>query len=156
VVIGAGSALSSNSTIIDTGIVIRHLRNDNRANQLLDYAESKGDIKVSVITLMEILIGCRSKEEEDNSLLLFDRVLPVSANSEIAAKAALLIKKYPEVFGKGIQRGAPDAIIAATAWNENRVLITLNTRQFAKVPISEVEINAIDQNESDWTVNLSI
>ena len=93
--------VSSNSTLIDTGIILRHLRNNNRANQLLDYLESKGDIKVSVITLMEVLVGCRSQEEEDNSLLLFDRVLPISTNRDIAAKAALLIKKYPDVFGKG-------------------------------------------------------
>ena len=148
--------MSNSSTLVDTGIIIRHLRNDNRANKLLDYLESKGDIKVSVITLMEILIGCRSQEEEDNSLLLFDRVLPISTNRDIAAKAALLIKKYPDVFGKGIQRGAPDAIIAATAWNDNRAMITLNTKQFAKITISEVKINAIDQNKPDWTVNLRI
>lgn len=154
--IGVGSAVNDNSTLIDTGVIILHLRNDARANQLLDYLESKGDIKVSVITVMEILVGCRSKEEEDNSLLLFERVLPVSTNRDIAAKAAALIKKYPEVFGKGIQSGTPDAIIAATALNENRALITLNTRQFAKVPISEVRINAIDQNKPDWTVDLGI
>jgi predicted nucleic acid-binding protein len=151
-----GLAVSNNSTLIDTGIIIRHLRNDSRANQLLDYLERKGDIKVSVITLMEILVGCRSQAEEGNSLLLFERVLPLSVNKDIAAKAALLIKKYPKVFGKGIQRGTPDAIIAATTWQENRVLITLNTRQFAKIPISEIQINAIDQNKPDWTVSLSI
>lgn len=148
--------VSSNSTLIDTGIILRHLRNNNRANQLLDYLESKGDIKVSVITLMEVLVGCRSQEEEDNSLLLFDRIPAISTNRDIAVKAALLIKKYPEVFGKGIQRGTPDAIIAASAWNENRVFITLNTRQFAKASISEVRINAVDQNDADWTVNLGI
>jgi predicted nucleic acid-binding protein len=136
------------------------LRNDKRAHDLLDYLEGTGEIGVSVITLMEIMVGCRSQAEEDAGLLLFDRVPPLIVSREVAQKAASLIKRYPTVFGKAIPdelipaRGTPDALIAATAWQQQRILVTLNTRQFAKVPIAELPIQAIDQNAPDWVATL--
>lgn len=152
-----GEALqSSNDLLLDTGIIIRHLRNDKRAHDLLDYLGDRGDIKVSVITFMEILVGCRSKEEEEQSSSFFDRVPPLIVNREVAHKASSLIKRYPTVFGRGVQRGTPDAIIAATAWQEQRILVTFNTRQFAKIPIAEIVIQAIDQNAADWVATLTI
>ncbi len=142
--------------LLDTGIVIRHLRNDKRAHDLLDYLEGRGDLKVSVITLMEVLVGCRTPEEEETSLLVFDRLPTLEVTRTVAEKASSLIKGYPSVFGRTIQRGTPDAIIAATAWEEQRALITLNTRQFAKAPISEITVQAIDQNAADWVAVLTI
>ena len=151
-----GGLQSSSDLLLDTGIIIRHLRNDTRADDLLDYLEGIGDVKVSVITLMEILVGCRSKEEEENSLFLFDRISPLVVDPEVAKKASSLIRKYPNVFGRSVQRGTPDALIAATAWQQQRTLVTLNTRQFAKVPITELTIRAIDQRARDWVATLRI
>jgi predicted nucleic acid-binding protein len=135
--------------LLDTGIIIRHLRNDKRANDLLDYLAQIGDISVSAITYMEILIKCEPHEEE-STRLLFERIPPLVVSQEVAHKAASLIKKYPSIFGKEIGRGTPDALIAATAWQRQAELVTLNTRQFAKVPIAELAIQAIDQNARDW------
>lgn len=141
--------------LLDTGIIIRHLRNDKRAHILLDYLEEIGGISVSAITYMEILIGCRPSEEEA-TMLFFDRVPPISITREVAEKGALLVRKYPEAFGKNNPRGFPDALVAATAWQQGSTLLTLNTQHYTKVPIVEVTIQPIDQNAPNWVATLRV
>ena len=143
----------SNNFLLDTGIIILYLRKNRRAADLLDYLEEAGEISVSAITYMEILIGCRPDEEEA-TLLFFDRIPPVVISREVAQKAASLILRYPAAFGKDNPRGFPDALIAATAWQRGSALVTLNTRHFARVPIAELAIQAIDQNARNWVVSL--
>ena len=145
----------SSDFLIDTGIILRHLRNDKRAHNLLDYLEKVGNINVSVITYMEILTGCRP-EEEKATTFLFERVSPVDISQEIAQKAALLIKKYPAAFGRDNPRGFPDALIAATAWQDGSTLVTLNTQHFAIISMAELTVKAIDQNERDWVATLKM
>ncbi len=153
--VGEGLQLS-NDFLLDTGIIMRHLRNDKRANNLLDYLEQIGDINVSAITYVEILILCRP-DEEQATMLFFDRVPPVTIGREVAHKAALLIRKYPTAFGTAKNpHGFPDALIAATAWQQGSTLVTLNTQHFARVPIAELTIQAIDQNARDWVSMLKI
>jgi len=122
---------------------------------LLDYLEDIGAISVSTITYMEILILCRPHEEQA-TLLFFDRVPPLIVSREIAQKAALLIRKYPAAFGKDNPRQYPDALIGATAWQRGSTLVTLNTQHFARVPIAELAIQAIDQNARDWVTMLKM
>ena len=151
----AGWDLRPNSDfLLDTRIIMRHLRNDKRANDLLDYLEEIGDINVSAITYVEILVLCRPHEEEA-TLLFFDRVPPVTIGREVAHKAALLIRKYPTVFGGAKNtHGFPDALIGATAWQQGSTLVTLNTQHFARVSIAEFAIQAIDQNARNWVASL--
>jgi predicted nucleic acid-binding protein len=141
--------------LLDTGIVMRHLRNEKRAQDFLSFLEQIGEISLSAITYMEILVLCRPHEEESTKIF-FERVPPLAVSKEVAHKAASLISKYPDVFGKQIGRGTPDALIAATAWQREAILVTLNTRQFAKVPIAEITICSINQNAKDWTIHLKL
>ena len=146
----------SSDFLLDTGIIMRYLRKTRQAADLLDHLEEIGEISVSAITYMEILILCRPHEEEA-TLLFFDRVPPVTIGREVAHKAALLIRKYPAAFGKVKNpHGFPDALIAATAWQRGSTLVTLNTQHFVRVPIAELAIQAIDQNASDWVTTLKI
>ena len=152
--VGAGLR-TSNDFLLDTGIIIRYLRRETRAANLLDHLENLGEINVSVVTYMEILTGCRP-EEENATTLLFERVSPVDISQEIAQKAALLIKKYPAAFGRDNPRGFPDALIAATAWQDGRTLVTFNTQHFARISMAELTIKAIDQNKRDWVAVLKM
>lgn len=145
----------SSEFLLDTGIILRYLRKNRRAADLLDYLEEIGEISVSAITYMEILIKCRPDEEEA-TMLFFDRVPPATISREVAQKAASLFRRYPAAFGKDNPRGFPDALIAATAWQQGSALVTLNTRHFARVPIVELAIQAIDQNAPDWVTTLKI
>ena len=133
---------------------MRYLRKHRRAADLLDHLEKIGAIIVSAITYMEILILCRPHEEEA-TVLFFDRVPPVTIGREVAHKAALLIRKYPTAFGKAENpHGFPDALIGATAWQQGSTLVTLNTRHFARIPIAELAVLAIDQNARNWVALL--
>ena len=146
----------SSEFLLDTGIIMRYLRKIRRAADLLDYLEEIGAISVSAITYMEILILCRPHEEEA-TMLFFDRVPPVTIGREVAHKAALLIRRYPTAFGKAENpHGFPDALIGATAWQQGSTLVTLDTQHFARVPIAELAIQAIDQNARDWVSMLRI
>ena len=146
----AGEGLQTSSDfLLDTGIVIRHLRNEKRAHVLLDFLEDIGKISVSAITYMEILIKCQP-HEKDSTRLFFDRVPPLIVSQEVAEKAASLIKKYQTVFGKDNPRQFPDALIAATAWQRHGVLVTLNKKHFTKTPIDEFTVQVIEQDAEDW------
>ncbi|MFC2001397.1 PIN domain-containing protein [Chloroflexota bacterium] len=147
----AGEVLQPKSDfLLDTGIIIRYLRGKRQAADLLDFLDQLGEVHVSVITYLEILINVQPREEE-STRLFFERVSPLVVNQEVAQKAASLIKKHPAAFGKEVGRGTPDALIAATAWQGQAVFVTLNTRHFAKVPIAEITIQAIEQDAEDWT-----
>lgn len=151
----AGEVLQpSNDFLLDTGIIIGHLRNDKRANELLDYLEQIGELSVSAITYMEILVRCQPHEEE-STRLFFDRVPPLIVSQEVAEKAASLIRKYQTVFGNN-PRQFPDALIAATAWQKHGVLVTLNKKHFAKTPIEEFTVQVIDQDVQDWVSLLKL
>lgn len=151
----AGEGLQTGNFLLDTGVIIRYLRGDKRAADLLDFLRQIGVLSVSLITYLEILIGCQPREEE-NTKLFFERIPPLIVSQEIAYKAASLIKKYPDVFGRAVGRGTPDALIAATAWQRQAILVTLNTRQFAKVPIAELTVYPVKQNAKNWTSRLKI
>ncbi len=150
----AGEGLQPNSNfLLDTGIIIRHLRNGKRANDLLDYLGQIGDINVSAITYVEILILCRPHEEA-STRLFFERVPPLIVSQEVAEKAASLIRKYQTVFGKNNPSQYPDALIAATAWQRQAVLVTLNKKHFGKTPIDEFTVQVIRQDAKDWVSQL--
>ena len=60
------------------------------------------------------------------------------------------MQKYPQFFGRGVQRGLADALILSCAWERNATLYTLNTRHFVTAQISEVDIRAIDPTNPVW------
>ena len=135
--------------LLDTGIILRYLRRDRRAADLFDFLEQLGEVYVSAITYLETLIRVQP-HEEDSTRLFFERVPPLIVSQEVAEKAASLIRKYPGVFGKEVGRGTPDAIIAATAWQQQGVLVTLDKKHFSKALIDEFTVQIIDQDAEDW------
>lgn len=141
---------SGTDFLLDTGVVIRHLRNDIRAHRLLDRLEKLGTVSTSVITVMEVTVGQRSAEEEEACNIFFQRYPPIDVNMAIARKAANLIRGYPHLFGREVTRGIADALIAATAIESRCTLVTLNTRHFAQVPVSGLAVSAIDQESPSW------
>jgi len=142
--------LSYSTFVLDSGIVMRHLRGDPRAQDLILYLESGGKAFVSVITVTEVLIGCRNRQEASESLRLFHRLVPIKIGLRVAQKASYLIKQYPNVFGKDIGRGTPDALIAASAWQLKAPLYTLNTRHFANFNLAEISTVVINQESRSW------
>jgi len=138
------------SDLVDTSILIRHLRGDERAADLLSALIGKRRPLISPITVTEIFIGCRHEQHFRNarSLLRGFKTVPITAS--IAEKAAILVQRYPHLFGSGVQRGIADAFILACAWERNATLYTLNTRHFVAAEIAEVAISAINPDAPVW------
>ena len=81
---------------------------------------------ISVITLMELMVGAKSRREEVRIARLEQllRVLPVT--TDIAKRAGVFIKHYQPSHGLDDL----DAIIAATAEHHEFQLATLNIKHF--------------------------
>lgn len=118
------------SKLLDTTVLVDVIRREEAA---LDYTDStrkaEGSLRLSIVTKMELIIGCRDKAEvqkTEKPLADYD-VLDVTPL--IARKAYELIVRFSKSHGMAI----PDALIAATAMVENAVLVTSNVRHFSMV-----------------------
>lgn len=138
------------NVLLDTGILIQFLRGNPKAAPLLASLISISVVSVSVVTVTEILVGSRDDKHLKAARSVLSLVQPLSVDTNIAERAAVLIQRYPQLFGKQISRGIADAYIAATAWSNDLILYTLNTRDFAKLAIAEIGVHAIDQNAPKW------
>jgi len=120
--------------LLDSDIIIWHLRGRNEVTEMLRDLQSFGLPGCSALSVLEVQLGVKKGEEEKTdcflkSLKVFD------VNSEIAGKAAHLIR---ENKGQGITLDIPDAIIASTCVLHNLILVTYNRKHY---PISELKFH---------------
>lgn len=141
--------------VLDTGIIIRELNQERRAAELLNHLRDRGTVEVSSITVMEIFAGCRDTDEEAKATQLFELIRPVPLDEEAATVAGRLVRKYPNLFGKTIERGSPDALIAATAICTSACLVTLDRKDFGKVNEPNLAITILPQDAQSWVPLLS-
>lgn len=120
--------------VIDTAILIDHLRGFEPAKSIIGKIRSKEiTAYISSVTEAEVFSGKDAKQESKRQELselveLFEKVL---LTNEIAQKAGELRRNYSIEI--------PDAIIAATAFNQNAKLWTTNKKDFEKIKEIEVE-----------------
>ena len=112
--------------LIDTDILIEHLRNNSKATEFL---ASKVDATISYVTLGELLQGARGSGDVSLihkmcSLFNLDKGSP-----SISDMSLKILAKYRHSNGIGFL----DAVIAATALSRDLVLVTRNTRHFKGV-----------------------
>lgn len=114
--------------IFDTDVLIWASRGNERAARAIDAAPDRG---LSVVSLMELLQGARSKRESlqiRHSLRQLQfRILPLS--DAIGAAAVGLIEEHS--LTHGIQLA--DALIAATAIDAGLALCTGNAKHFRPI-----------------------
>jgi predicted nucleic acid-binding protein len=119
--------------IFDSDVLIWFSRGDTDAVALVNSTE---DRSVSIMTVMEVLQGARSKAEMRTTkqffLQLNFRILPLSES--IGHLATSLIEEHALSCGLRIQ----DAIIAATAREMGEKLATGNIRHFR--PIANLDL----------------
>ncbi len=116
--------------LLDSGLVIRHLRGQKRIVQLLRGLGQMGRLSISAVTRLEVHAGMNPEERYATQKLL-SRFVTYDLNKEIADRAGDMIH---EGRAKGIPIGVPDAIIAATALSQNLTLVTLNRAHFEIFP----------------------
>lgn len=112
--------------LLDSGLVIRHLRGQRRVVQFLQGLGKLGRLSVSAITRLELHAGMASDEQYATQKLL-SRFVTLSVDRDVADRAGDLIRA---TRARGNTLAVPDAIIAATAIAHNLTLVTLNTGHF--------------------------
>lgn len=119
--------------IFDTDVIIWALRGNKRATTALDRAQS---LEISVVSYMELLHGVRDKQDLQlmKSYLadLGFQIVPLSEN--IGHRASI----YLEEYGLKSNLGVPDALIAATAVENDKALCSGNAKDYRD--IAEVKL----------------
>jgi len=120
--------------IFDSDVLIWFLRGDLGAGDLVDSASER---TISIVTLMEVQQGARSKLEMRTTRELFQkrgfRIAPLSES--IGHIAAALIEEHATSHGLRIV----DALIAATAREAGETLATGNVRHFRVIANLDVK-----------------
>lgn len=123
--------------LFDTDIFIWVQRGSRRAARLIERTEER---LLSVYSYMELLQGAKNKEQHahiNDFLSSFGfMALPLSEN--IGHRALIYIEEY--ALSHGLRAG--DALIAASAAENNLKLVTSNAKHFK--PIKELKIKVFN------------
>jgi predicted nucleic acid-binding protein len=113
-------------TLIDTDILIDTALQVREAVRYLEELEGSSELAISVITQMELIVGCRNKTELRKMEKFLERFQVVPLNEHITATAVALLQKYHLSHGLLI----PDALIAATALELGMEFASKNQRDY--------------------------
>lgn len=112
--------------IIDTDILIDVGRRIDKAVFFLERIEKESIPMVSIITQMELIVGCRNKKELNNLDKFLSRFEIVHLDKSVTDKGIELLRKYRLSHGLLIA----DALIAATAIINGVFLTTKNQTDY--------------------------
>ena len=120
--------------LVDTDVLIWHLRGYSQATRRLDELAS---LTLSAVSYLEVLQGMRNKAELVAVQKMLQRrqavMLPVT--EVITQRATALMEAM--TLSHGLQMG--DALIAATALEHQSPLLTGNVKHFAAIPSLLIE-----------------
>jgi predicted nucleic acid-binding protein len=119
--------------LLDSCIVIRHLRRHQPTSDLLAHLGREGSLAIASITRTELLQGVR-EQERATTLTLLNALTTLALDAATADEAGEYVRVWAE---KGFKLDIADAIIGATATHHRRVLVTCNRRYF---PMPEIRI----------------
>lgn len=114
--------------LVDTDVLIWHLRGMPKATQKLDQLDV---LSLSVVTWLELLQGMRNRTELQavQKSLAMRRATRLPLTEAITDRAVNLMESL--TLSHGLQMG--DALIAATALEHNLTLLTGNAKHFAAI-----------------------
>lgn len=121
-------------TIIDTDILIDAGRGIQEAVDRLNAIAASTIPTISVITQMELIVGCRNKSELQKLAKFLEQFQIAQLDETISSKAVALLQQYRLSHGLLIA----DSLIAATAVTWDMPLISKNQRDYKF--ISELEL----------------
>ena len=115
-----------NIVLFDTDILIDAGRKAAEAVLYLERTEQKAIIGISLITQMELMVGCRNKLELNLLEKFLRRFEVISLNESISSKGVDLLRQYRLSHGLLIA----DSLIAATAITMPVPLATKNHQDY--------------------------
>jgi predicted nucleic acid-binding protein len=125
----------NDTVLIDTDVLIWYLRGHLRAAQFLDALPS---LALSSVTYMELAQGCRNRGElnclKEDLRQRQAIILPITES--VSNLASQLIEAH--CFASGLQLA--DALIAATAIEHKRILVSANGKHFRVIPPLNLQI----------------
>jgi len=114
--------------LFDTDVLIWVFRGNRKAARIVD---AMTDRSLSIVTYMELVQGARSRQElRQIKGFLSDAAFQVVPLSDTIGHRASI---YVEEYGLGTALGVADALIAATAVENNQPLCTGNHRHYSSV-----------------------
>jgi predicted nucleic acid-binding protein len=122
--------------LIDTTVLIAHLRGDERVSGYLLAALTRGHwLCTTCVNVAEVERGVRAKERKATERLL-NRLRFLETTREAATRAG----RYQSEFSrKGKTVRLADALIAGTARAHGAILVTDNVRDF---PMADIRVRA--------------
>jgi predicted nucleic acid-binding protein len=122
--------------LLDTTVLIDLSRGNTDAADFIDAVRASGTpLFISVISAMELIVGCRDRGEVEKAEKLIADFDLVHISPAESARAYDLILTYSKSHGLAI----PDAFIAATAIIQGLDLSSDNARHFKMIPNLIVE-----------------
>ncbi len=118
--------------LVDTNILMDHLRGVSKATTFLRQARSSGTLWISAITVAEVYAG--QKTRQSKQAVKMSRLLNLFRIAYLDGVAARLGGEITRDCGTAL----PDALIAATAIHKGLVLATRNTSHFSHIPNLDV------------------
>ena len=112
--------------IVDTDILIDAGLKIDKAINYLQRLEQENTLGVSLITQMELIVGCRNKRELNSLDKFLRRFEIININETISLKSAELLRKYRLSHGLLIA----DALIAATVLTMDVSVLTKNKKDY--------------------------
>ena len=112
--------------IVDTDILIDAGRGVSETVACLKQIEERGSLAISVVTQMELIVGCRDKKELRSVARFLERFKILPLNEHISRQAVDFLSRYRLSHGLLIA----DALIAATAVDLQQPLISKNQRDY--------------------------
>jgi predicted nucleic acid-binding protein len=124
--------------LLDSGILIRHLRDQKGYPQLVARLSDESDVYISSYTRLEVVRGMYDREHK-RTFGLLDSFKTIPMTGEIADLAGELIRSWRS---RGVTLGDADAVIAASALHDGLTLVTTNARHF---PMPELSVLQADE-----------
>ena len=127
-------------TLLDTNICVRFLRGDKSVVRRLIDADENDDLRIPAMVEGELFYGVEKSEYRDENrekVKLLLGLLPVCHTDDETMEKFGELKAKAEAAGRRVDDA--DVIIAAAAIRHNAVLVTGNTRHFARFDGLEIK-----------------
>jgi predicted nucleic acid-binding protein len=122
----SGQSHMTNSTIVDTDILIDAGRGVVEAVTCFQNMKASSSLTISIITQMELMVGCANKAELQTIENFLKQFSIIKIDQTVSDKAVDLLRSYRLSHGLLIA----DSLIAATAIVWNYPFITKNQRDY--------------------------